>query len=1228
LAYHLRVLGTPNLLDGNANPVPLSLGKPLALLVYVACHPSPVSRDELVEVFWPEADHTKGRHSVRQALWVLRSAVGEDLFDNEDPLSLREGALITDLQLFTDALGDGRIEDARAFWGGPVLDHFVLSGVRRWNQWVEDLRNDLERRFQKALSHYANTLKEAGEPALALSVLHQIIQVTPTAEAPHLARVELLLDLLRLDAAREALADAYQRLGDDPTATGPLAALEERLEQTIQEQQARVAEGVSFPLEFVGRSRELAGLQTLWRDSLLGRTRAGLITGASGIGKTRMAEEFISGVAGADNRAVTVKGTRAEMKVRWGAAADFVRQLLRLPGSAGISSASDSLLRAMLPSLGQDAINLQTVNGVSPAAIRDAVSDLLEAITFESPLVVLLDDYQWIDVDSRTLFGGLARRLREARVLFLFSGRSDLSSRHWESVEATLVDEAGARRFRLDPLSREEVGELLALGAHFTDPTSAEEVVARIHRASGGNPLFIREILKELHDKGLIRREEHGWVCETKELPKEMELPRNIRALLGERLSRLSEPAATLAATLAKEHRATSADILRRKTRLPEGILTQATVELLDHGVARWVDGTSLDFVHDLFRDTATAHLEESLLKLPAKQRWYRRARLGPTLAAGGLAALALGTAWEGGLFSGWLAASPPPYGGGTIVFHSSESPPKAFRIEEDPSRDLRPVSLKPTPPARARSTFRSPGGELIWYGADDTEDGPDLVRILYDGTRVPFFQRPGDQSLLDMSPDGSRVLLTSENVGDRRFSHSLYWVDLVSPEMHLIHEGRGPLGLGRWSGNGDMVAFNIVAASDSLAVYSLHGDRIWTRAFGEIYGITWCGEDLLLTAAPEGELFLFRVDLPEGTVTSLAPMALARGLVCSPDGSAAIHSGVVDGRPVAVLRDLATGQVYPLPDPSLANHVPHWIPDEVSSIPARVLASDDTLRLGWGEKRLLSASVLHSNGEESSEGIRWESLDPSVATVSVDQELVGNNPGVARILACWGHSLRDTVVAVVEDRGSGGPGAYFRDGFETLDTTRWIPFGTHQPRSMTLEEEAVLGLRGDEKYADGIILKEPIPLDQGVTVEFEFKMEVNREVHQNVSLCLRDTDPQRVDVAQGLFGPGEEVVCFLYPAREFEKMNPSQVRLYVTPGSENLVEVPEALPTPGWTHVAIQVRADGEPSLVINRQRVATAPIRIRTTPRYQWSAVIDGDAVGTQPMVRNFGVWREVRY
>jgi len=216
----------------------------------------------------------------------------------------------------------------------------------------------------------------------------------------------------------------------------------------------------------------------------------------------------------------------------------------------------------------------------------------------------------------------------------------------------------------------------------------------------------------------------------------------------------------------------------------------------------------------------------------------------------------------------------------------------------------------------------------------------------------------------------------------------------------------------------------------------------------------------------------------------------------------------------------------------------------------------------------------------------------------------------------------------IVDDKGMGGPTAHFRDRFETLDTTAWIPFGTHRPHVRAVAEDWALNLMGDEKYSDGIILKDPVPLDQGVTVEYEFKMEVDRDVHQNVSLCLRDTDPFTIDREQGTYGPTGEVVCFLYPSREMEKMDLSEVRLYVTPGSETLVGVPEDLPSAEWTHVAIQIRADGEPSLVINGQRVATSPIRIEMEPRFQWSVVIDGDAVGTDLLIRNLSVWREVRY
>ncbi len=233
--------------------------------------PSPVSRDELAEVLWPDAPREKGRHLVRQALWVLRGAIGEDLLDNEDPLSLREGALKVDLHRFVSALTEGRIHDARDLWRGPVLDNFVLPGANRWNHWKEELRADVEHRFCRALLHEAEAQRLRGDSARALAVLEQAIEVEPSTQAAHLGRIELLLELLRTDAAREALADARRVLGTGPAEATALDAMEERLELVIQEERSRVQEAEGFPLEFVGRSEELATLRTLWRDALLAR---------------------------------------------------------------------------------------------------------------------------------------------------------------------------------------------------------------------------------------------------------------------------------------------------------------------------------------------------------------------------------------------------------------------------------------------------------------------------------------------------------------------------------------------------------------------------------------------------------------------------------------------------------------------------------------------------------------------------------------------------------------------------------------------------------------------------------------------------------------------------------------------------------------------------------------------------------------------------------------------
>src|SRR6476660_914269 len=80
----IRVLGTFEIHppDDGAPLVALTQPKRLALLLSLALAepPGPRSRDSLMALLWPEADDESARHSLRNALYALRQALGEDAF--------------------------------------------------------------------------------------------------------------------------------------------------------------------------------------------------------------------------------------------------------------------------------------------------------------------------------------------------------------------------------------------------------------------------------------------------------------------------------------------------------------------------------------------------------------------------------------------------------------------------------------------------------------------------------------------------------------------------------------------------------------------------------------------------------------------------------------------------------------------------------------------------------------------------------------------------------------------------------------------------------------------------------------------------------------------------------------------------------------------------------------------------------------------------------------------
>ena len=140
--------------------------------------------------------------------------------------------------------------------------------------------------------------------------------------------------------------------------------------------------------------------------------------------------------------------------------------------------------------------------------------------------------------------------------------------------------------------------------------------------------------------------------------------------------------------------------------------------------------------------------------------------------------------------------------------------------------------------------------------------------------------------------------------------------------------------------------------------------------------------------------------------------------------------------------------------------------------------------------------------------------------------------------------------------------------------------------------------------------------------------MAPSRDVHQNFHLCLADLDREAMDRDLGRFPRVYQEACFHYPSREFEKMDPAEASFLVGDGAEERVRLPGVLPPMDWTHVAIQVRADGQVGLVVDRKVVAVSPLRLRIRPDRSWTVTVQGDAVGTDLLARNLTIWRELRY
>src|SRR4051812_39643425 len=240
----------------------------------------------------------------------------------------------------------------------------------------------------------------------------------------------------------------------------------------------------------IGRAAELAALEAALADACLEQPSIAFVAGESGVGKTRLLAELERVARERDVLVPTGDCVDlGESELPYVPLVSALRPLAR----SGDDALTDSVRAAVAPLLPGSSAD-PPPPGIDQARLFEGLLSLLDALGHERPVLLVIEDLHWADRSTRAALSFLAHSLTNERVLVVGTYRPDeLHRRHpLRPLLAELERDPRTRRVALEPLTHSELADQLEdiLG----EPPAAE-LLHRLWKRSGGNPLFSEELL-------------------------------------------------------------------------------------------------------------------------------------------------------------------------------------------------------------------------------------------------------------------------------------------------------------------------------------------------------------------------------------------------------------------------------------------------------------------------------------------------------------------------------------------------------------------------------------------------------------------------------------------------------------------------------------------------------------------------------------------------------------
>lgn len=669
LELQLKLLGPPEVQLGDTL-LSFPTRKTLALLIYLALEGGQQPREHLATLFWPESTAERSHASLRNTLGHLQSALRKAGEPPENPyLSVTHGALALnpDAKITLDLHSIERayalvradrssrkpsegtinvplLQAAAEDYRGDFLVGFSLSDAPTFDDWATNQREVWRRRLGLIFDRLSEIQFAQGDFVSTAETASHWITLDPLNEISyrrkmraHFAAGERGQALETYQVCRAVLMN---ELGIEPAQDTEALAARIRTQQPLQ----RISSPYPYadtPVVFLerlfrGRNKEHQVLADRYALAVAGQPQVVILRGEAGIGKTRLATEFLNWAHAEGATVLYGRAFESSSRTSYQPLIEAIRPVLGGEGRIAEWTGEAWLapLSQLLPELEEYALFPKIENEQS--YLLEALVRLTLAVPKQSPLIMFIDDLQWADQATLGWLLYAARRWREsnAPILLLVSLRSEALGPPGQPAAPSLIEwlsqierEVEPYDQELGPLTQTDTVQMVLSVLHPPDWEFAEWVFSETH----GHPFYLMETLKDLQERGALHPKQQGdgqWtfaVDAEHDLGKAVRVPSTVRAVIRSRLSRLSPNGFTLLAAAAILEHGLTFEHLCAIANIPEDLGLAALDELVSGrllwGAEQPGTASTYAFANDMIRDVVYTEAGDARRRL-----FHRRA--------------------------------------------------------------------------------------------------------------------------------------------------------------------------------------------------------------------------------------------------------------------------------------------------------------------------------------------------------------------------------------------------------------------------------------------------------------------------------------------------------------------------------------------------------------------------------------------------------------------------